>query len=42
MPTEREIARRCAPIWDAIERRIEAEDKAARVNRRRGKQQEVA
>lgn len=38
MPTKREVARRCAPIFDRIQREIEAEDRAARINRRRPKQ----
>lgn len=32
-PTKREVARRCAPIFAAIERRLAEQDRAARVNR---------
>jgi len=39
MPTKREVARRCAPLMDRIQRRLEAEDRAARVNRRKPKQE---
>lgn len=42
MPTKREVARRCAPILDRILRDIEAEDRAARVNRRRAKPERAA